>query len=141
MLGYVRFDTARHSCDCCGRTLKAGAVILSDERAYGNACAATALGKPKNDRAVLARIDELEAEALSAAFAPYADARPWPRADVVHVPGATFAVYTVNGTEIARNVTTFGDLGRKIANRLPVVAIGERGSRYYRGEDVRALLP
>ena len=76
---YLRFDTRIHSCDCCGRALKDGAVILSDERAYGRNCAATALGRPKADRQVKEKIDALEAEALRAQFsdiAPCQDGRP-----------------------------------------------------------------
>ncbi len=46
-LAYVRFDLRKHDCDCCGATLKKGAVILSDERGYGKDCAARAMGRPK----------------------------------------------------------------------------------------------
>jgi hypothetical protein len=79
MLTHLRFDTRIHICDCCGRALKDGAVILSDERAYGRNCAATALGRPKADRQVKVAIDALEVAALRALFAgiaPCQDGRP-----------------------------------------------------------------
>lgn len=65
-LTVIKFDRDHHVCDHCGRTLKDGAVVLSDDRRVGRDCAATAMGKPRKDRDVTEAIDAAETAALRA---------------------------------------------------------------------------
>lgn len=65
-LTVIKFDRDHHVCDHCGRTLKDGAVVLSDDRRVGRDCAATAMGKPRKDRDVTEAIDTAETAALRA---------------------------------------------------------------------------
>lgn len=62
-LTYLRFDRQHHGCDCCGRVIRKGTVILSDGRRYGPDCAARAMGRPKATSRDRALVERLRAEA------------------------------------------------------------------------------
>ena len=142
-LTYVRFDTAAHGCDCCGRALKDGAVILSDERAYGRNCAATALGRPKADRQVKEKIDALEATALRDRFAdiaPCQDGRPawkslrfyrdgmivaWVAAD-----GAVWVVFSIHDGRLVACLASFRGKIAKMPTGYRTLAMGAMNQRF-----------
>ena len=141
MLGYVRFDTAHRSCDCCGRTLKAGSVVLSDERHYGRDCAARALGRPKATAADRKAVDALECVALRAVWeSTLQGTYPWKplRFDM---PGRGRTAYVV-AADAAWEVFVVGDrlvgVSAKAVGCSPF-AIGPGMVRYYDVSSVPAL--
>lgn len=165
-LRYVRFDVDYHSCDHCGRTLKDGAVVLSDDRRVGRDCAATLLGKPRADRTLTEAFDALETAALRARWdATLEGSGKWrsmrflvagrPESEggdgrafvspYLALMGTTWEAYTLADGRIVATAPRV-IYGKKANTRRPEVAplcAGPMGVRYYDltpyAADIRAM--